>query len=316
MKLGAFVQDDGPTFGLVLGHRWLEVPAAAAILGWAPIGPRLIDFVAGGDAAISLGHRLQSEAVSGPDQFDGAWHTLESAHYLPPFYPAGRLFTQRGNSCLFSRGVKLVLPEHPIWERRYTTNVVGHNHVCEYVGGGCNPEFVALIGRGGKDIPPDRVRDHVFGYTMMIDHAGAPPVFMEDWAMAAHKEEMVFRDYMFSGSYYGNCFPPNPVGPWIVTKDEIPDPYGLWISAEENYGRTRMIEVVSSGASLFRFEDTLAFMSRIMTLKPGDMLSTSSIGNDGYPFWEERPPGSWFQTTCQGIGSLRMYLSPSAAGKE
>ena len=68
--------------------------------------------------------------------------------------------------------------------------------------------------------------------------------------------------------------------------------------------------MVSSGASLFGFEDNFAFMSRIMTLRPGDMLSTSSIGHDCYEFWEKKPPGTWFATTCEKIGLLRMYLTP------
>ena len=81
------------------------------------------------------------------------------------------------------------------------------------------------------------------------------------------------------------------------------------ISAEEFYEDIRLNEMVSSGASTFRFEDTYAFMSKLMTLKPGDMLSTASIGYDGYQFWDDIPQGSWVQTTCEKIGSLRMYLN-------
>jgi 2-keto-4-pentenoate hydratase/2-oxohepta-3-ene-1,7-dioic acid hydratase in catechol pathway len=101
-----------------------------------------------------------------------------------------------------------------------------------------------------------------------------------------------------------------------VTKDEIPDPYDLWITGEENIGKPRLIEKVSSGASLFLFEDAFAFMSRLLTLKPGDMLSSASIGYDGYSVWDDAPPGSWVQTTCEKIGSLRLYLEPRLAERE
>ena len=311
MKIGTFMTDAGVRYGLVLGNRWLDIQIAAETAEMRPAPRRLIDFVAGGDASIDWGNCLQSAAVLNADRFESAWHPLEGAHYLQPFHPGGRLFTQRGNSCLFSRVVKLIQPEHPVWERRYTTNLTGHNQVCDYVGAGGNPEFIAVIGPGGRDIPRERVMDHIFGYTMMIDHAGlARPVFFEDWGLQEHEDELVFRDHMFSGAWFGNSLPSNPIGPWIVTKDEIPDPYSLWISAEEYYGdHVRLIEMVSSGASTFRFEDVFAFMSRIMTLKPGDMLSTASIGNDGYQFWDEKPSGSWLQTTCEKIGSLRMIFS-------
>lgn len=313
MKIGTFMAGTGPTYGLVLDDRWLDIPAAAKILGGPPVADQLIDFVAGGDQAIDWGNRLQNAAIQDPERFAGAWHSLREAQFLPPFYPGGRLFTQRGNSCLFSRAVNLAIPEHPVWERRYSTNLVGHNHVCRHVGNAWNPEFVAVIGRAGRNIPPEEMRAHIFGYTMMMDHPGASrPVFMEDWGMAEHEDDMVFRDHMFVGAYYSNSLPPHPVGPWIVTKDEIPDPYALWITGEEHFGQPRLIEKVSSGASLFLFEDTLAFMSRLMTLKPGDMLSSASIGYDGYTLPEEQPPGSWVQTTCEKIGSLRLYLSSLA----
>jgi 2-keto-4-pentenoate hydratase/2-oxohepta-3-ene-1,7-dioic acid hydratase in catechol pathway len=318
MKIGTFMVDDRPTYGLVLGDRWLDIPAAAEIFNAPRNEAQLVDFVAGGDASIAWANRVQNAAVLEPQRFKGAWRPLRGAKFLPPFYPGGRLFTQRGNSCLFSRAVNLAIPEHPVWERRYTTNLVGHNHVCENLGSGWNPEFVAVIGQGGRDIPREKVRDHIFGYTMMMDHPGASrPVFFDDWGMAAHEAEMVFRDHMAVGAYFSNSLPPHPVGPWIVTKNEITDPYDLWITGEENYGQIRLIEKVSSGASLFRFEDAFSFMSRLMTLKPGDMLSSASIGYDGYTLWEDTPPGAWVQTTCEKIGSLRMYLSPPAReGKE
>jgi hypothetical protein len=157
MKIGTFMVDDGPTFGLVLGDRWLDIPAAAGIFDGAPPGNPLLGFVAVGESSIAWGNRLQSAAVSEPERFAGAWHPLKDAKFLPPFYPGGRLFTQRGNSCLFSRSVNLALPEHPVWERRYTTNLVGHNHVSDRVGSGWNPEFVAIIGQGGRDIPPGSI---------------------------------------------------------------------------------------------------------------------------------------------------------------
>ena len=187
--------------------------------------------------------------------------------------------------------------------------MVGHNHICKKVGHGCNPEFVAVIGKEAKNVKKENARDFILGYTLMIDHAGSPPVFMEDWGMSEYQEEMTLRDHFFHSSYYGNTTCPHPVGPWVVTKEEISDPYNLWISAEEKYEDIRLIEMVSSGSSLFRFEEAVSFMSSIFTLKPGDMISSSSIGYDGYAFRREIIPGSWFQASCSGIGSLRMYLT-------
>jgi 2-keto-4-pentenoate hydratase/2-oxohepta-3-ene-1,7-dioic acid hydratase in catechol pathway len=260
---------------------------------------------------------LQHLAISEPERFEVAWHPLKGAQFLQPFHPGGRLFTQRGNSCLFSRAVDLAIPEHPVWERRYTTNLVGHNHVCHRAGSAWNPEFVAVIGQGGRDVRPEKMSDHIFGYTMMLDHpGGSRPVFLDEWGMGAHEDEMVFRDHMFVGAYYGNSVSPHPVGPWIVTKDEIGDPYALWVTGEEKFDEPRLIEKVSSGALLFRFEDTFSFMSRIMTLKPGDMLSSASIGYDGYRMQEATSSDCWIQTTCEKIGSLRMYLTPPRSNDE
>ncbi len=74
----------GPAYGLVLGQRRLDIPAAAAIVGGRPAPARLSDFVAGGDAALALGNRLQTAAVLEPGRFEGAWRSLEGASYLAP----------------------------------------------------------------------------------------------------------------------------------------------------------------------------------------------------------------------------------------
>jgi 2-keto-4-pentenoate hydratase/2-oxohepta-3-ene-1,7-dioic acid hydratase in catechol pathway len=313
MKIGTFLTANGITYGFVMGNDWLDMRKTAQLLNEPPAPETLAEFVAAGDEAIDFGNRLQRKAFLNPETVKEARHSLETSEFLPPFYPGGRLFTQRGNSCLFSRRTQRMQPEHPIWERRFSTNLIGHNQTCTFLGGACNPEFIAVIGKGGRDITRNKIREHIFGYTMMMDHPGfSHPVFDDDWGMGTYRDEFIFRDHMFCDSYYGNSLPSTPVGPWIVTKDVIADPYSLWISAEEHIDGIRLVEMVSSGASAFRFEDTLSFMSRIMTLKPGDMLSTSSIGYDGYPFWDDMPPGSWFQTTCEKIGSLRMYLKAKA----
>lgn len=307
MKLASFLTDSGPRWGAVLDRdRWLDLPAAWTLMGEPSLAESAVGFLAEGQRALDAAYYLMEGINANPERFVSATHPLDGATYLPPLHPHGRLFTQRGNSCLFSRQVKLAVPEHPVFELRYRHSMVGHNSICRFpapfTAGGWNPEFIAVIGKEGRDVPPERVPDHVAGYTMMIDHpAGVMPQF-EAWGVP---DLDVFRDAMMAGAFYSNAVLPHPVGPWIVTADEVGDPYDLWVTATEN---GRLVEKVHSSATLYTFNEVLSFMSRIRTLRPGDMLSTASIGYDGYPYWDEIEPGHYLEVAAEKVGALRLYL--------
>lgn len=160
-------------------------------------------------------------------------------------------------------------------------------------------EFAAVIGRRGVDIEQGRAREHVFGYTIYNDFSA--------------RDEQV-RDQQFRmGPAKGKDFDTsNAMGPWLVTRDEISDPYGLPMAVRVN-GEER-----GSGNSRdmqHTFEDCIAFVSRDETLYPGDVFGSGTVGNGcGFESGRYLEPGDIVELDIGGLGTLRNIVGPRRDG--
>jgi 2-keto-4-pentenoate hydratase/2-oxohepta-3-ene-1,7-dioic acid hydratase in catechol pathway len=118
-------------------------------------------------------------------------------------------------------------------------------------------EIALVIGSGGRQIPRERALDHVFGYACLLDMT------------IRGREERVFRKSYDSFT---------PVGPWIVTADEVPDPADiemkLWVNGElRQHANTRDLIV--------DIPDMVAVASSASTLYPGDLIATGTPAGVG-----------------------------------
>jgi 2-keto-4-pentenoate hydratase/2-oxohepta-3-ene-1,7-dioic acid hydratase in catechol pathway len=146
-------------------------------------------------------------------------------------------------------------------------------------------ELAIVIGRGGRHIPVARALDHVAGYTCFVDGS--------------------VRDYQKFSVTSGKNFPgTGPLGPWIVTSDEIPDPTRLTLVTRLN-GE----EVQKSGTALLIYSvpQIIAFCSDFTSLVPGDVIATGTPDGVGHrrtpPLWMK--PGDVLEVEISGIGTLR-----------
>jgi 2-keto-4-pentenoate hydratase/2-oxohepta-3-ene-1,7-dioic acid hydratase in catechol pathway len=124
-------------------------------------------------------------------------------------------------------------------------------------------EFGVFIGKGGADILTARAREHIFGFAIFND-------------FSARDAQMVEMQGMLGPAKGKDFDTGNAIGPWIVTVDEVPDPYALKMSVRVNG------ETWASGDSsemLHRFEDMIAFVSRDETLQPGEFFGSGTMGN-------------------------------------
>jgi len=158
-------------------------------------------------------------------------------------------------------------------------------------------ELGVVIGRRGRDIAPERAMDHVFGYVALND-------------VSARDIQLGWGGQYFKGkSLDGYC----PIGPWIVTRDEIDDPQSLRLMLRVNGelkqdGNTRdMIYPVAA---------IIEWVSRGMTLLPGSIIATGTP--DGVGFVRTPPeflqPGDVMETEVEHIGTLRNRIV--AAGRD
>jgi 2-keto-4-pentenoate hydratase/2-oxohepta-3-ene-1,7-dioic acid hydratase in catechol pathway len=147
-------------------------------------------------------------------------------------------------------------------------------------------EFAFVIGRGGYRIPPSAWRDHVYGYTIVND-------------VSARDVQFATSQWSLSKSFPTFC----PLGPTIVTADEIDDPHQLNIKLaidgiEHQSSNTREL--------IFKIPQLIEYISSITPLLPGDVVSTGTPYGVGLGRTPKRwlKPGESVTITIDGLGAL------------
>jgi 2-keto-4-pentenoate hydratase/2-oxohepta-3-ene-1,7-dioic acid hydratase in catechol pathway len=147
-------------------------------------------------------------------------------------------------------------------------------------------EFAFVIGPGGRHIPAERWREHVYGYTCVND------VSARDFQLATSQWLMGKTFDTFA-----------PCGPHIVTADEIPDPHHLDIRLLLN---GEVMQNSNTSNLIFGIPELIAHLSSVMTLECGDIVSTGTPAGVGFshkpPRWLR--PGDHCVVEIQGIGRL------------
>jgi 2-keto-4-pentenoate hydratase/2-oxohepta-3-ene-1,7-dioic acid hydratase in catechol pathway len=273
MKLASYVADGKECFGVVTGD------------GVVTLNQRLGRYA---DLRAALADNAQAEmrkAVEGakPD------HKLADIKWLPPIPNPEKILCAGINYRSHAAETGRELPKQPSMFIRFTNTLVGHEGELirptvsdnfDFEG-----EFALVIGRGGRHIPAARALDHVAGYTCFVDGS--------------------VRDYQKFSVTSGKNFPgTGPIGPWIVTSDEIPDPTRLTLTT-----RLNGTEVQKSGTDLLIYSvpQIIAFCSDFTPLAPGDVIATGTPEGVGHrrtpPLWMK--PGDVLEVEITGIGTLR-----------
>ncbi len=151
-------------------------------------------------------------------------------------------------------------------------------------------EFACVIGTAGRDIAKDKARAHIFGYTIFNDFS----------ARDEQSQEMLGNLGPGKGKDFDNS---KPIGPCIVTADEIPDPYALEMIVRvngEERGRGNSREMH------WKYEDCIAFVSRSETVHPGELFCSGTVGNgSGLETGRFLDVGDVVELEVEKIGVLR-----------
>ncbi len=129
--------------------------------------------------------------------------------------------------------------------------------------------------------------------------------------------DVTARDLQFQDKQWfrgKNCDGFAPIGPWIVTSDELPDPNNLPIRLKLN-GNLRQNS--NAGQLFFKPAELVSFLSQTLSLEPGDVISTGTPGGIGY-YADPKvflKPGDLVEIEVDGIGTLRNPVGGSAAGE-
>jgi 2-keto-4-pentenoate hydratase/2-oxohepta-3-ene-1,7-dioic acid hydratase in catechol pathway len=155
-------------------------------------------------------------------------------------------------------------------------------------------EIAAIIGRTGRDIAAADAPAHIFGYTIYNDFS----------ARDIQMKEMAGRLGPAKGKSFDGG---NVLGPWIVTRDELPDPGALAVRARVN-GEVRAS--ATTEGMLFSFADIIAYISQSETLHAGEVIGSGTVGNCcGLEQGRFLHDGDVIELEIDGIGTLRNRIA-------
>ncbi len=186
---------------------------------------------------------------------------------------------------------RMEIPKVPTIFSKFSNVVVGPGEPVILPKVSAKPDYEAelafVIGRGGRHIPAAEGYDHVLGYTIVNDISARDfQNFTSQWLIGKTLDTFA------------------PMGPWIVTKDQIPDPHTLDISLEIG-GET--LQHSNTREMVFQIPELIEFISKVVTLEPGDVVATGTPAGVGFgrrpPRW--LMPGEEAIVRIEGIGELR-----------
>ena len=208
----------------------------------------------------------------------------------------GKNYADHAREMQAAHNEPLELPTFPVVFTKATTTVSGPHdpipfdpHVSEDID--WEVELAVIIGKEGKNIPAEQAMAYVFGYTVLND-------------ITARDLQRQGKQFFKGKSLDGYC----PTGPWIITRDELPNPHNLDIrclvnGVEKQASNTRNM--------IFDIPTTIAYLSRGMTLLPGDIIATGTP--DGVGAARTPPeflrPGDVLTSIVVGVGELRNVVT-------
>ncbi|MBM4423485.1 MAG: fumarylacetoacetate hydrolase family protein [Chloroflexi bacterium] len=277
MRLATFLHNDTPTLGLVREEGIIPAPGLSmleAIEQWEAVSAELARLTG---PAVPLARERLLAPIPKPRRnimclgLNYAEHIKESAD---------------------ARGREAKTPAHPVFFTKAThavngpyANIPFDESVSAQID--WEAEMAVVIGRGGKSISQAEAMSFVFGYSIIND-------------VSARDLQFNHGQFFKGKSLDGAC----PMGPWIVTADEILDPHNLPIRCRVN-GETK--QEANTGMMIFKIPAIIESLSRGMTLEPGDVIATGTPSGVGFARTppEFLKPGDVVECEVESIGLLR-----------
>jgi 2-keto-4-pentenoate hydratase/2-oxohepta-3-ene-1,7-dioic acid hydratase in catechol pathway len=306
MRLATFRRGRGqPKLGAVwreavldlLGlHKELRAQRGELRRGRGLFPPDLLAVVQGGEAAMAAvreawdyGKGLVEQQAIDELAHRRVAYPIKRVRLLAPIpNPARNVFCLGRNYAEHAAERGAAAPEHPVYFTKPSTAVVGpgddvvHHAVTRELD--YEVELAVVIGRAGRDIARSEALGHVFGYTVIND-------------VTARDLQKRHQQWFKGKALDTFC----PMGPVLVTADEIPDPQALAISLRVN-GQTRQSSHTSK--MIFPVAQCIEVLSQGMTLLPGDIIATGTPDGVGAATGAFLKAGDRLEAEVEQVGVL------------
>jgi 2-keto-4-pentenoate hydratase/2-oxohepta-3-ene-1,7-dioic acid hydratase in catechol pathway len=217
---------------------------------------------------------------------------LDEIKFLPVIPKPGKILCAGLNYRSHVAEMGREIPKQPSMFARFTDTLVGHGGEMTRPTVSDNFDFegelALVIGKGGRHIKPEAALDHIAGYTCFVDGS--------------------VRDYQKFSVTSGKNFPgTGPLGPWLVTSDEIADPGRLALTTRLN---GQEVQHSTTDLLIYSIPQIVAFCSDFTLLSAGDVIATGTPEGVGHsrkpPLWMR--PGDRLEVEISGIGVLRVDI--------
>ena len=279
MKLATILTDRGPRAALAVPGGLVDLHAA---------NPSIPDSLPG---ILAAGSECL-ERVAACSQADPTL-AEDQARFLPVIPCPQKILCVGLNYADHARESGAEVPEEPVIFSKFASALTGHGQPIELPRASAEvdyeAELVVVIGRRGKHVPEDQAMDYVAGYACGHD------VSARDWQLRKPGGQWLL----------GKTFDTfAPVGPYLVTRDEVPDPHQLDIQLRLN-GET--MQSSNTRELIFSVPRLIAYISQVMTLEVGDLIFTGTPPGVGF---SRKPPvflkpGDVAEVEIQHLGVLR-----------
>lgn len=243
----------------------------------------IVSVLRGGDTALE---KIESLLAGKP-----AALPLQSIKLSAPIPQPPKILCMGLNYRDHAEEAHLEIPKYPVFFAKYDNTVLGSGENIVLPKNSRKPdyeaEFAFVIGSVARHVKADDWRDYVAGYMNCND-------------VSARDFQMSVSQWTMGKNFDTFC----PMGPWIVTADEIEDPHNLSVTLRLN---GEMMQSSNTRELIFKIPETVEFLSSVMTLEPGDVILTGTPAGVGFgrkpPRW--LVPGDEIVVSVEGLGELR-----------
>jgi len=240
------------------------------------VPPDMIDLLRGGDTSLKAAQqaldfvRSQLKEKDNTLEQQGIVYALESVSLLQPVLRPGKVICLGLNYRDHAKEAGMAIPEYPVLFHKVAGSLIGHNQPVVVPRSSSKIDFegelTIIIGRRGKYIAEHEALSYIAGYTIGNDVSA---------------RDLQFRTSQWTTGKMLDTF--GPLGPALVTCDEVPDPNALQIKTTLN---GQVMQDGNTAEMIFRVPFIVSYISEIVTLEPGDVILTGTpagIGNTRTP---------------------------------
>jgi len=293
-RIGALENES--VIDLNLAHQlYLSELGEKTTKGWGLFPSAIIDFLKLGEKArkyasnlVAFAHELRKKH----SERQRVVLNISDVHILAPVPLPPKIICLGLNYRDHAEEAHVPFPEEPILFSKPSTAIVGPDDCVVYPKISSQVDYevelAVVIGKEGRNISEADASNHIGGYTVFNDISARDVQF---------KDKQWFRGKSF------DTFA--PTGPCLVLSGQIRDPHRLKMELRVN-GEVRQSSTTAN--MIFEIPQIIAFISRVMTLQPGDIIATGTPAGVGFYAKPEKRllrPGDFMEAEIQGIGVLR-----------